>query len=160
MKYSIRDKLESDNAWLSDYLKNSWGSSIVVTQGKIYRSEDLEGYIAESNNKVVGIGLFDISSNRCEIVVLESMIPKKGIGTRIVESIKQQAEKMNCDVLWLITTNDNTNAIMYYEKIGFKVTATYKDAIIKARKIKPEIPLIGNNGIEIKDEIKLEIRLK
>jgi N-acetylglutamate synthase-like GNAT family acetyltransferase len=159
MKCSIRDKSESDNAWLSDYLKNSWGSSIVITKGKIYRTEDLEGYIAESNNKVVGIGLFDISSNKCEIVVLESMVQKQGVGTRIVELIKLKAQQMNCDLLWLITTNDNIDAIRYYEKIGFTVTAIYKNAILESRKMKPEIPLIGNNGIEIRDEIKLEMRL-
>jgi N-acetylglutamate synthase-like GNAT family acetyltransferase len=159
MEYSIREKLESDNAWLSDYLKNNWGSCILVTQGKVYKSEDLEGYIAESNYEVVGVGLYAISNNGCEIVLLESIVKMQGIGTRILRSIKQKAEIMSCDILWLITTNDNISAIKYYEKMGFEITAIYKDAILESRKIKPEIPLIGNNGIEIKDEIKLEMRL-
>jgi len=36
----------------------------------------------------------------------------------------------------------------------------YPNAIAAARKIKPEIPLIGNYGISIRDAIELELLLE
>jgi len=35
----------------------------------------------------------------------------------------------------------------------------YCGAVQQARKIKPEIPLLGENGIPIRDELELEIWL-
>jgi hypothetical protein len=43
--------------------------------------------------------------------------------------------------------------------VGFKIVAIHKDAIRDSRKLKPEIPEIGVDGIPITDEIELEIVL-
>jgi hypothetical protein len=62
--------------------------------------------------------------------------------------------------LWLISTNDNLNALKFYQKRGFSLVKLYKNAVNETRKkIKPEIPLIGENGIPIRDEVELEILL-
>ncbi|MFP3471139.1 GNAT family N-acetyltransferase, partial [Micrococcus sp. SIMBA_144] len=61
-----------------------------------------------------------------------------------------------CSRITLITTNDNLAALKFYQKRGFVMTAIHRNAVEKARKIKPEIPLIGNDGIPIRDEIQLE----
>lgn len=59
----------------------------------------------------------------------------------------------------LITTNDNMEAIKFYQKRGFRIIKVYPGAINESRKIKPSIPLTGNNGIPVKDEIELEMEL-
>lgn len=58
--------------------------------------------------------------------------------------------------IWLITTNDNLNALGFYQKRGFRIKAVYPGAVDEARRIKPEIPLAASNGIPIRDEIELE----
>jgi hypothetical protein len=60
----------------------------------------------------------------------------------------------------LITTNDNTKALRFWQKRGFRLAAVHRNAVEKSRKIKPEIPLTGNDGIPIKDEIELEMALE
>ena len=35
-----------------------WGSDIIVSRGKIYRTEDLEGILVYENQKIIGIGLY------------------------------------------------------------------------------------------------------
>ena len=62
--------------------------------------------------------------------------------------------------VWLITTNDNTPAVRFYQKKGFSLVAVYRNAIEASRKLKPEIPLKGIDGIPIRDEIELELLLK
>lgn len=56
-----------------------------------------------------------------------------------------------------MTTNDNTHALRFYQKRGFVITAIRVNAMEEQRKKKP-IPLTGNDGIPIRDEIELEIR--
>ncbi|MEM6284414.1 MAG: GNAT family N-acetyltransferase, partial [Chloroflexota bacterium] len=60
---------------------------------------------------------------------------------------------------WLITSNDNTPALRYWQKRGFEIIAVHRDAITEARRLKPEIPLVGMDDIPIRDEIELEMRL-
>jgi hypothetical protein len=59
----------------------------------------------------------------------------------------------------LITTNDNTAALRFWQKRGFKLLRVHRNAVEKSRKLKPEIPLTGNDGIPIRDEIELEMML-
>jgi RimJ/RimL family protein N-acetyltransferase len=61
--------------------------------------------------------------------------------------------------VWLITTNDNSDALKFYQKAGFRIVAVHRDAVALARRLKPEIPLVGENGIPIRDEIELELVL-
>ena len=46
------------------------------------------------------------------------------------------------------------------QKFGFEWVAFYQNAIRESRKLKPEIPQYGNDGIPIKHEIEFEYILK
>lgn len=63
--------------------------------------------------------------------------------------------KKRCKVIKLITTNDSLLALKFFQKRGFVLSKIINNAVEKARKLKPEIPLIGNDGIPIRDEIEL-----
>jgi RimJ/RimL family protein N-acetyltransferase len=69
------------------------------------------------------------------------------------------ARDSDCRRVWLITTNDNLSAMGFYQRRGFQFVAIYRNAVDEARKIKPEIPILGGNKIPIHDEIELEIIL-
>ena len=149
-------KTQNDNKSVSEIIKG-WGSDIIVTRGKCYRAEDLDGILVSENGKIIGLGLYKIKRD-CEIVLLETFIQNKGIGTQIIEKIKEIAKAKNCKKIWLVTTNANINALEFYHKRGFYISNIYKNAMEKSREIKPEIPKI-ENGIEIRDEIKFEIKI-
>jgi len=102
---------------------------------------------------------FQITGDACEIVTLDSLIEDRGIGTGLIEAVSTAASAVGCRRLWLITTNDNLHALGFYQKRGFRLAAVHPGAVDAARKLKPEIPLIGNDGIPIRDEIELEIVL-
>lgn len=97
--------------------------------------------------------------NICEIVSLDSFEERKGIGTKLVDCVLKVAEEERCRQVWLITTNDNMNALRFYQKRNFVMTHLYVNAVEKARKIKKEIPRIGYDNIPILHEIQLEYRL-
>jgi GNAT superfamily N-acetyltransferase len=107
------NKAQNENKDVLEIIKG-WGSDIVVSRGKIYRAEDLEGILVYENRKIIGLGLYYIINNKCEIVLLETFIENKGIGTQIIERIKIIAKTNNCRRIWIITTNNNINAIKFY----------------------------------------------
>ena len=74
--------------------------------------------------------------------------------------MKEEATKAGCRRLWLVTTNDNTHALRFYQRRGFRIAAVHTGAIDEYRgTLKPEIGLTGNDGIPIRDEIELELAL-
>jgi len=82
------------------------------------------------------------------------------VGSSLIDAVKFVAMASNCRRLWLTTTNDNTQALRFYQKRGFVLTAIYLGAIENSRKLKPNIPMIGYDGIPVKDEIELAMPLE
>lgn len=156
-KIEFRPIYKSDRAWVEDLLTREWGSSIIVTRGKKYDALFLPGIIGYHNNSKVGLLTYNFDGDTYEIVTLNSIVHGIGVGKGLIAELKKIAKESGAKRVWLITTNDNTNAIEFYKKQGFTVNAVYKNAVEESRKIKPEIPLIGENDIPIKDEIEMEL---
>jgi hypothetical protein len=62
--------------------------------------------------------------------------------------------------VWLITTNDNLDALRFYQRRGFTLAALHRGAVARSRRLKPTIPEVGAHGIPIRDELELERRLE
>ena len=155
----VRPIEPDDHNWVKNILDEYWGSTRIISRGQIHNADNLPGFIALSDANESGLATYSIVGKKCELVTLNSLIENLGVGTAMIEAVKNEAITRKCTTLWLITTNDNTRALRFYQKRGFKLTAIYPDAIHKSRQLKPEIPLIGNNGIPIRDEIELEMIL-
>ena len=140
-------------------LKEWWAGPRIVTRGKLHHADELPGFIAVQQNKPSGLITYDIVGEWCEIVTMNSLVEGTGIGSALIDAVKNAAVTVGCKRLWLITTNDNTNALHFYQKGGFQLVAVHRNAIEKSRRLKPEIPLTGNDGIPIRDEIELEMIL-
>ena len=57
--------------------------------------------------------------------------------------------------LLLVTTNDNIDALRFYQRRGLHILEVRPDGVARSREVKPSIPLIGSYGIPIRDEIVL-----
>lgn len=155
----IRPVEPLDHNWVLDILTTYWKSPCIVTKGNIHNAETLPGLIAMLSGKRVGILIYSISNNECEIIALNSLVEKKGIGSGLIEAVREIAVKLDCNRLWLITTNDNIPALYFYQKRGFHLVAIHKDALKISRQLKPEISMTGMFGIPLRDEIELEMQL-
>lgn len=159
MNIIIRLTKAEDNQWINDLIRKEFGSDIVVAHGKIYKPGELSGFIAEEHNQRVGLLTYEIKNQECEIITLNSIRQNRGVGTLLVHKLLEKAKLENCKRIRLITTNDNLNALRFYQKRGYQIVAIYPNAVDQSRKIKLEIPLIGENGIPLRDEIELEQKL-
>lgn len=156
---SIRAKNGNDREWLTETVQSSWGSVRMVSNGKLYDVRDQDGLIAEINGEPVGILMYHIADGECEIRLLESFRPNIGVGGRLIRTVVDIARRSGCRRLWVVTTNDNTHALRFYQKNGFHLHAIRVNALEESRKLKPEIPAIGFDGIPLRDEIELSMAL-
>jgi GNAT superfamily N-acetyltransferase len=99
---------------------------------------------------------YRVEGDAGEIITLNSLVEGRGIGTALVQAVHQTAVQAGCRCLWLITTNDNLAALRFWQKRGFSLVRVHRNAMTDSRRLKPEIPLTGEHGIPIRDEIELE----
>jgi len=154
--YRVREIRDGDKEAVAGIIAERWGSPIIVSRGKRHDVLSLPGFIAEMDNKIVGLATYCIDDGECELTSLDSLLENCGIGTSLVDAVVDAARAASCRRVWLITTNDNTKAIRYYQKRGFLFAAVHLGAIERARVLKPEIPQYGIDGIPILHEIEFE----
>jgi GNAT superfamily N-acetyltransferase len=148
-----------DREWVTQFISERWGAEFIVAHGKVYHPRDLQGFVAITNAKRAGLITYVIEQDDCEIVSLDSLEHKKGIGTALVEAVKKTARERGCERVWLTTTNDNLNALRFYQKRGFALVTIHRNAIEMTRRYKP-VPLTGGDDIPIRDEIELELMME
>ena len=146
----------ADRSWFCELIRKEWGSEIIVSRGNMHYAKALEGFVAFKKKEKIGVVTYKIMNTECEIVSLNSLKEDRGIGSFLLDKIESFARSRGCNRIWLVTTNDNTRALRFYQKKGFKIRKVYPDIMKEYRVLKPEIPYIGENGIEIRDEIELE----
>jgi ribosomal protein S18 acetylase RimI-like enzyme len=158
--FKILPIMQKDREWVARVLQENWGSTEVVSRGKIHQADTCPGFIATYDGEGMGLLTYRIEGKECEIVTLNSLERGIGVGTSLITAVTNVAGNKSCRRIWLITSNDNMDAVMFYQKRGFRLVAIHRDAITEARKkLKPEIPLYGMESIPIRDEIEMEILL-
>jgi ribosomal protein S18 acetylase RimI-like enzyme len=145
--------------WARKLIEDNWGSTKIVTRGKIHDTSVLPGFVGVWRHGPAGLVTYRVAGEECEIVSLDSLVEGAGIGTALIAAVRKAAAASGCKRLWLITTNDNQAAVEFYQNRGFEVVAVHKDALDETRRLKPELPETGIDGIPLKDEIELQLSL-
>ena len=159
MDSNVRRLTSADLPRLRQFWIEHWGDEIMIASGKIYRPEQLEGFVIEDGDEWIGLITFIVVNDECEVTSLDSLRERQGIGSALLETIQKEAQARSSKRLFLITTNDNLNALGFYQKRGFEIVQIHRGAIHESRKLKPSIPLIGMHDIPLRDEIELEMVL-
>jgi ribosomal protein S18 acetylase RimI-like enzyme len=156
LAFTRRPLSAEDAAWVRTFWMEHWGSDIMVVHGDTYSATGLPGFVAEQNGQVLGLATYRLEPLRAELMSLDSLIEGQGIGTALLEAVIAAARAAGCRKVILTTTNDNLNALRFYQKRGFHLCGLRPGAVEKSRQIKPSIPLVGDFGISIRDELELE----
>lgn len=160
INYNIVKVNDDNRQKVNDILIKEWESTDIIIRGKVVDGTKLDGFIALRDNEIIGLITYVVEDNECEICSLNSFIENKGIGTNLINKVKENAKENNCTRLKLITTNDNIRGLEFYQRRGFVFSNIYKNAIENSRKIKPQIPMFADNGLPIRDEIEFEMKLQ
>jgi ribosomal protein S18 acetylase RimI-like enzyme len=157
---SVRPIERGDRPWVAGLLEGAFGGVTVARKGALIDAFVLPGFVATDGGRPVGLLTYDAVRGECEIVAIISAEKGRGIGRALMDAARDHAAAAGCHRLWLITTNDNVDALRFYQRRGFRLAALYPGAVDHSRvRSKPEIPEVGEYGIPLHDEIELEKRL-
>lgn len=143
------------NAFLTEH----WLSTDMIIRGAKFDLTKADGILATENDTFAGLLTYVIHEGIFEITSLDSVTEGKGIGSALIGRAISIARETRCRKIIVVTTNDNIQAIRFYQRRGFDMARLYHNAMDLSRKLKPSIPLIGENGIPLKHEIEFEMDL-
>jgi len=93
-------------------------------------------------------------------LVVEPDSRRRGVGKALLEAASAALREHPVDHSWLVTTNDNLEALALYQKAGYRLVELRPGAVdVLRRKVKPSIPEVASNGIPIRDELELRLEL-
>ena len=144
---------------VNQFFIDNWYSTDMSIRGEIIDGTKLDGFLLQENNIIIGLITYTFFDDICEIVSFDSKRENIGIGSALLKELEEVAKNNNCHKMRLITTNDNMRALQFYQKRGYCLTKLYPNAMDEVRKVKPDIPLLGDNDIPLRDEIELEKKL-
>src|SRR5579859_6271039 len=113
--FAIRPLEPSDSRKVDELVTYAWRTDFIVSRGQIHYPRELPGWVATWNNRWTGLLTYHISDDQCEIVTLEALLPYRGIGSALIAAVCESAKQAGCRRIWLITTNDNMNALHFYQ---------------------------------------------
>ncbi|WP_436862885.1 GNAT family N-acetyltransferase [Staphylococcus caeli] len=145
------DKMEKEQL-IRDILKDE----VMVISSGVYQLSSLPSIVAIEDKKIKGVLTFKVFGQYLEVISLESFEQNRGIGTMLLKKVEEIAKDMSINEIKIITTNDNLDALKFYQKRGYRLVEIITDSVNKARLEKITIPVFGDNGIRIQDEIILK----
>lgn len=152
----VRPAAEADRAWAAELLSARWGGTEIVVGGRFIDALAIEAFVAESDDRLCGLLTYDPRGDEWEIVTLDAVRPAQGVGTALLAAMVTLAASHAARRLIVVTTNDNLDALHFYQRRGFRLAAVAIGAARDARRLKPTVPRLGSYGIDIRDELRLE----
>jgi ribosomal protein S18 acetylase RimI-like enzyme len=152
----IREIGERDRAQVARLLRQLWGDDLVVGHGVTWTPSGLPGFLARDGDTVLGLLTYEIRGDTLEVVTINALRPAGGVGTALLDAALTAAREHGCARVRLTTTNDNLDALRFYQRRGFRLVALRPEALAESRRVRPGIPLAGAYGIPLRDELDLE----
>jgi GNAT superfamily N-acetyltransferase len=155
----VRRSLSGDRPSVEAFLRGQH-SRRIARRGELVDAMDHPAYVARVDDELVGVATYVLGEGTCELLTLHATRRNAGVGTALVSAVAEAARSAGCTTLWVVTTNDNVDALRFYQRRGFRLARLRPGAVDDSRlTLKPEIPTVGGHGIPLRDELELELDL-
>jgi ribosomal protein S18 acetylase RimI-like enzyme len=149
---------ETDESWAVGLLDEVLGGRLQARRGEVVDALSVPGLVATDASGRLGLLTYQRSATECELVAIAASRRNDGVGTALLDALRLKVA--DCRRIWLTTTNDNLDAMRFYQRRGFALRALHAGAVDDARRrLKPAIPTTGAYGIPLRDELQLELTL-
>jgi len=133
------------------------GGPPVVGILREYEPSDVEGVVwRDPDSGRTGVVTWWIDGERAEITSVHAEPPGGGSGTRVMDAAEEELRRRGVKKAIVGTTNDNTRALNFYIKRGYRLVRLHLDAMDRVRVLKPGVPRIGRDGVPLQDMWELE----
>jgi ribosomal protein S18 acetylase RimI-like enzyme len=154
----IRPLLPEDEAAAARVLDEALGARGQVRKDELVDVLDRPALGAFVDGELAGVSTYSVDATVAELVALAVASPyrRRGLGAALVDAALEAAAAGGAARMWLVTTNDNLEALALYQRRGFRIVEIRRDAVDRARLLKASIPETGAHGIALHDELVLE----
>ncbi len=158
--FEIRGQEEQE--MLVSFVKEMGGSESIRTGGKTFNLRNLRAYMSAERKSVAGILAFahDFETDDCQIIAFYSRFRNHGLGSELLDAMIQKAIQLECARLNVFLTNDQTRTLRFFQRRGFQICDLRLNSVDEARELDPKIPLYGEDSIEMRHELGLEMVLR
>jgi 2-oxo-4-hydroxy-4-carboxy--5-ureidoimidazoline (OHCU) decarboxylase/GNAT superfamily N-acetyltransferase len=157
----VRDLAPDDRGWARDLVaRNQGGTHQVARLGELLDPTAMDGLVAEADGRPIGLAsVLETAERGLEVVLIVCEPRGAGAGSALLETARQVAVASGHHRLWLVTTNDNLDAIHFYLRRGMHVAGVHVGAVSADRRLKPQIPERNAvNGLPVEDLVEFELR--
>lgn len=143
----------ADRSWLEEQISGGYGAGhLQARRGELIDVLTGAGLVAEDGGRPVGVLLWRTDGDgSTELTYLWAFEGGAGVGTQLVRAMFERVDPP----IWVVTTNDNVEALRFYQRHGFRLRALRPGAVDAARRdLKPSIP-VESGGIPVRDELEL-----
>jgi ribosomal protein S18 acetylase RimI-like enzyme len=152
----IRRLESADLGWAEELLDDAFGGRMQARRGEVVDVLELPGLVAERDGEPAGLLTYRADAGGCELAALVVRDRYRGLGTELLDALVREVGLETR--IWLVTTNDNVDALRFYQRRGFRLAALRPGAVDEARRtLEPELPETGEHGIPLRDELELEL---
>ena len=145
---------------INDFLKAHWYATTMVLRGEIVNMSLADGFFRTENGVITALLTYRFDGKVFEILSLDSLREGEGVGTWMLQEAVRRARQLGAEKIVVITSNDNMRAMAFYQKRGFDLVKLYRNGLDAARRLKPDIPLMGRDDIPLRHELEFEMRLE
>ena len=131
----------------------------LMLRGKIIYPKDVEALAAYQEGRLAGVATWLLEGPVMYLATLNNISGERGVGMALLDAIMRLGREKGSALLRVIVTNDNLNALGFYQRRGFHIIGVSPGAIDTIRTLMPNIPTVGANRIPMRDEIELEMAL-
>lgn len=158
MSLTIRPIGPQDLGEVRAELQTHWHSHEIWSLGRRYHADALPGFVALADGSFAGLVTLHMDPGgwQCEVITLSSRGKAPGTGAALLAAAERHAREQGCRRIYLTTTNDNTNAMRFYQRHGWRLAKLHAGIVDRVRALVPDLPLAGFDGIQIRDEVELE----
>ena len=155
----VRPARDDERGFIEQRVAELWRLP-VVGLGRMHDLSAMPALVCVAGDEPLGFAAYDPSGDgTCELVVILALRPHAGVGSALLEGVAAEARRLRCRRLWLVTTNDNLDALRFYQRRGLRIAAVHPNAMDAVRALKPGLPATGSHGIPLRDLIELELDL-
>ncbi|HUN12322.1 MAG TPA: GNAT family N-acetyltransferase [Rhabdaerophilum sp.] len=149
----------TDTELLKALLSRRWGEDLMMF-GRTWKRGEYQAIVArDEKGEVLGLATHALQKSTILALTIDNFSERRGIGKALLDHVAEIGRQQGGRALRVLTTNDNTPALRYFQKLGFRIVALYPGAVMIYRTVAPNLPEIGVDGIPVRDAIELEIDL-
>lgn len=157
---AMQDITTENRGKINAFLKEHWYATTMVLRGDILDMTRAEGFFVEEDGAILALLTYRFDGTIFEILSLDSLRENEGTGTRMVAEAVRRAKALGAEKIVVITSNDNMRAMGFYQKRGFDLVKLYRNGLDAARRLKPDIPMVGRDNIPLRHELEFEMILE